>query len=96
MCYHLMNGRIKRSELNTVIIMTVKEEPYVAPVLDPITWRAQGFSWLGFGHNDAFVLAHTKKSDGFYLYWGDVKRALDAGATHEQIIDWYTYPAEDG
>lgn len=76
--------------------MAVKEEPQEAPVIetDRMIWRAEGFSSLGFGHDDAFVLAHTKKSDGFYLYWGDVKKALDAGATHEQIIDWYTYPTE--
>lgn len=76
--------------------MAVKEEPQQeAPVeTDRMTWRAEGFSSLGFGHDDSFVLAHTKKSDGFYLYWGDVKKALDAGATHAQIMDWYTYPTE--
>ncbi len=80
------------------MIMAVKEEPQ--PVIVPenaeslTTWRAEQFSGLGFGHDDSFVLAHTRRADGFYLYWGDVDRAINAGATHEQIIDWFTYPAE--
>lgn len=74
--------------------MAVKEEPnkQLSVEVDRFTWRAEQFSKLGFGHDDSFILAHTQKSDGFYLYHGDVKKALDAGATHGQIIDWYTYP----
>ncbi len=74
--------------------MAVMEGPQVQPQVDNNTWRAEQFSGLGFGHDDSFVLANTRKSDGFLLYWGEVKKALDAGAVHAQIIDWYTYPTE--
>lgn len=73
--------------------MAVKENPQIVPdnFVDITTHRALMFSELGFGHDDAFALANTRKSDGFHLYWGEVAKALSAGATHEQIIDWYTY-----
>lgn len=76
--------------------MAVKEEPKAVPENqeDLTLHRAERFSELGFGHDDSFVLAITRRADGFYLYWGDVSKALNAGATHEQIVDWFTYPTE--
>lgn len=77
--------------------MAVQEEPQVVvPTnqIDLTTHRAERFSELGFGHDDSFVLANTRKADGFYLYWGDVAKYLKNGATHAQIIDWFTYPTE--
>lgn len=75
--------------------MAVKEEASqeeIVPVpLDDITiWRAEQFSLLKFGEDDAFVLASTRNTKGFYLYWGDIEKTLKAGATHAQIVDWYT------
>ncbi len=75
--------------------MAVKEEPQNPKVeTDEITWRAEQFSGLGFGHDDSWTLAHTRCATGFYLYWYDVKKTLDAGAKHADIIDWFTYPVE--
>lgn len=50
---------------------------------------------LGFDEQDAACLSKSKTQDGFHLYWGNVKKAMDAGATPEQVVDWFTYPEND-
>lgn len=54
---------------------------------DPVTChRAGNYVELGFGVEDAFGLAKTKDSKGFYIYWGNVKKMLDQGASHSQVV----------
>lgn len=73
----------------------VKEEPQPkVPTTDTFVWRAEQFEHLGFGFDESLELAHATRANGFLLYWGDVKKMLDAGATHAQIVDWFTYPTD--
>lgn len=48
--------------------------------------RAERFLELGFTEDDSFVLAEALGENGFPLYWGDVKKFLEQGATQEQVI----------
>lgn len=65
------------------------------PIADSTTqWRFDRFEELGFGYDDAMTLANTRSASGFYLYWGNVAKYLDNGATHDQVLDWFTYPGE--
>lgn len=58
---------------------------------DDITlYRTERFLDLGFDTEDASTLAEAKDTNGFLLYWGDVRKFLFKGASKEQIIAIYT------
>ncbi len=60
--------------------------PLLRQPLDSLTeWRLESFTDLGFDYAQALALANAKGTNGFGLYWVDVKHMLDAGATHSQI-----------
>lgn len=48
--------------------------------------RAGNYLDLGFDANQAFGLARARDSKGFFIYWGDIKKMMDAGASREQVI----------
>ncbi len=48
--------------------------------------RFEMFAELEFDADQALELAEAKDSTGFALYWGDVKKALDQGASHKQAF----------
>ena len=68
-----------------------KEEPQPS-VLTTQEHRLERFLSLGFDGQESECLSKATMADGFFLYWGDVKKYMDQGATREQIVDWFTYP----
>lgn len=71
-------------------------EPDAPASLTTQEHRLAMFLELGFDEKDSECLSRTHRADGFLLYWGDVKKFLDAGASREQIVDWFTYPEDGG
>lgn len=53
-------------------------------------WRIQGFADLGFNDYQASILADVVDNSGFALYWGDMKRFLNQGATHQQLVEIFS------
>lgn len=51
--------------------------------------RVERYGYLGFTEVEAELLATRKTPDGIYVYWGEVDRALTAGATRDQIMACY-------
>lgn len=52
-------------------------------------YRVERFFSLGFDLDQAEVLARVRTRIGFFLYWGDVKKALDAGQSHAAAFDLF-------
>lgn len=63
-------------------------------------WRRERYEELGFNSNEAIALASSKSLSttggkdnakkltwSVPLHWGRVKKALDAGATHTQVLE---------
>lgn len=48
--------------------------------------RAGNYLELGFDVESAFGLAKAKDSKGFFIYHGSVKKMLDQGASHQQVV----------
>ena len=44
--------------------------------------RYERFRELGFARMQAQALAMSRDSSGVFLYWGEVKKALDGGCKH--------------
>ncbi len=66
-------------------------EEYEIIAEDPVTChRASNYLALGFDIEDAFALARTRDSKGVYLYHRDIKKMLDQGATHDQVVSIHT------
>lgn len=55
-----------------------------------VLYRASNYAKLGFDYEDCFKLAGSCDKDGFNLYWGDVNKLLEKGATHRQIVAIFT------
>ena len=65
--------------------MSVQQKP--TEIEDTLTLhRAERFLDIGFDEDSSFALAESKGKDGFPLYWGDIKKVLDQGATHDQAV----------
>lgn len=48
--------------------------------------RVERYAHLGFTETDAQLLACAKDADGFFIYWGDVDRMLEAGCDHAKVV----------
>lgn len=50
-------------------------------------FRHDMFIECGFSEEEAFCLVNARGVDGFRLSHHDVRRYLDQGATHRQVLD---------
>lgn len=63
--------------------------PTVIEIPPLVAYRLHRFMELGFEFADSLKLANAKGTNGFALYWGDVKDQMRHGATHAQILAIY-------
>ena len=56
---------------------------------DPHKWRIEQYMAMGFSHDEANALSHSKDDHGFHVYHGDFKRRLDAGMTRKAALEYF-------
>jgi len=54
---------------------------------DPRKWRIERFESMGFSYQEAVALADSRDRMGVHVYWGNVKQALDSGASHVDVLE---------
>jgi hypothetical protein len=57
-----------------------------APASPAHAHRVERYLDMGFTEVDAQIMATSRDARGFFLYHGDVRRCLEAGATHAQMV----------
>ena len=52
-------------------------------------WRIERFEAMGFTHQEASALADSRDFHGVPVYWGNVKKVLDAGVSRPTALDLF-------